>query len=268
MTISHSTIAHNAVLGEGVLGGGGIYAYKRCVVRNSIIALNTSGEMKTPDCDGTLNSLGYNLLGDNTGCNFDPQAHDQVGDGADPIDPLLGPLADNGGETWTHALLPGSPAIDTGTCTDSDGLPVTSDQRDFPRPLDGDEDGAADCDIGAYELDPTPLPAALSLTAHPAAIPADGVSTSTLTATVTGAEGEPVPSQVVSFSTTLGSLSSITATTGLSGQAVVFLQSVPSIEPLTATVTATLEDLTAGVEVVFRWFRLWLPLATVAPKPP
>ena len=63
----------------------------------------------------------------------------------------------------------------------------------------------ADCDIGAYELDPTPLPAALSLTTHPVAIPADGVSTSILIATLTSAEGEPVPRQVVSFSATLGS---------------------------------------------------------------
>jgi hypothetical protein len=55
---------------------------------------------------------------------------------------MLGPLADNGGPTQTHALLPGSPAIDAG---DNTACPAT-DQRGVTRPL-----GAA-CDIGAYEF--------------------------------------------------------------------------------------------------------------------
>ncbi len=63
-------------------------------------------------------------------------------------DPLLGPLADNGGPTPTQALLPGSPAIDgipLADCVDAFGDPITTDQRGVPRPQ-----GAA-CDIGAYE---------------------------------------------------------------------------------------------------------------------
>ena len=50
------------------------------------------------------------------------------------IDPLLGPLADNGGPTFTHALLPGSPAIDAGdplAVAGSDGVPQF-DQRGVP----------------------------------------------------------------------------------------------------------------------------------------
>jgi len=66
---------------------------------------------------------------------------------------LLGPLQDNGGPTWTHALLPGSPAIDQGSST---GLPF--DQRGVNRPYDVlTVPNAADgSDIGAYEFAFTP----------------------------------------------------------------------------------------------------------------
>ena len=57
----------------------------------------------------------------------------------------LFPLADNGGDTWTHALMFFSPAIDAGSCTDSDGITVTVDQRRVARPI------GTTCDIGAYE---------------------------------------------------------------------------------------------------------------------
>ena len=61
-------------------------------------------------------------------------------------DPLIGPLTNNGGGTWTHALLKGSPAIDQGLyCTDDRGYPLWTDQRGFARFYD------LFCDIGAYE---------------------------------------------------------------------------------------------------------------------
>lgn len=64
----------------------------------------------------------------------------------------LAPLADNGGPTWTHALNPGSAAIDSiAGCGDSATVTYTNDQRGVARPVDGDGDGIALCDAGAFE---------------------------------------------------------------------------------------------------------------------
>ena len=98
-----------------------------------------------PDFLGALTSQGYNLIGN---------TKDTVILGITTgnllnLDPLLGPLQDNGGPTVTHALLPGSPAIDAGS---SGGL--NTDQRGVPRPIDIPSlPNAADgSDIGAYEF--------------------------------------------------------------------------------------------------------------------
>jgi CSLREA domain-containing protein len=115
---------------------------------NSIIALNTGST--GPDVAGSFSSEGFNLIGlGNTGTGFGATG-DQVGSSANPLDPLLGPLQNNGGPTNTLALLQNSPAIDRGH-----SLGLTSDQRDQPRPSDHqgipnalDGDGA---DIGAFE---------------------------------------------------------------------------------------------------------------------
>ena len=92
---------------------------------------------------------------------------------------LLGPLADSGGPTQIHAVLAGSPAIDDG---DNEACP-TADQRGVGRPIDGNDDGVAVCDMGAYEaaegtvIPPSPpiLPSALPA---PGGSPADGPSRS------------------------------------------------------------------------------------------
>ena len=110
----------------------------------------------------------------NQNCNFTAVAGDLVGtDPRSPIDPLLAPLADNGGPTSTHSLRFDSPAINTANpaCTfDDDGdpatpeVPLTIDQRGFTRPVDDDADGDSECDIGAFELNATPPPVDLSVT--------------------------------------------------------------------------------------------------------
>ena len=96
---------------------------------------------------GTTGTLAYSLVTTTTNCFITgPQGGNIVGQ-----DPLFGPLQYNGGPTQTHALLPGSPAIDAGApagCTGAAGAPLTTDQRGFPRPY-----GPA-CDIGAVEYNP------------------------------------------------------------------------------------------------------------------
>jgi hypothetical protein len=73
-----------------------------------------------------------------------------AGEGNISSDPILGPLADNGGFTKTHSLRWGSLAIDSGSLA---VCPAT-DQRGVTRPLDGNGDGIARCDMGAYEYVP------------------------------------------------------------------------------------------------------------------
>ena len=117
--------------------GGGIYNRgSEPTVRNTILARNAPD-----DCyvygDGEAVSGGYNLEG-GTSCGCTEPTDQQN------TDPLLGPLADNGGPTLTHALLPGSPALDV---IPWPGAPAT-DQRGFLRPYP--VGGLAD--IGAVEM--------------------------------------------------------------------------------------------------------------------
>ena len=99
--------------------------------------------MPAPDCKGVLTSNGYNLIGNTTGCTISSvSTGNQLN-----VDPRLGPLRDNGGSTWTHALSFLSPAIDTA----SPAICLISDQRGASRPYNGSGLEFAWCDIGAYE---------------------------------------------------------------------------------------------------------------------
>ena len=145
LTVAFSTIADNAADD----GGGFAQLGGSSDVENTIIAQN-SATTSDPDTGGGFTSSGNNLIGDvgsATGFTHGTSG-DQVGDSASPLDPMLGPLASGGGPTSTHALLPGSPAIDMGNNTSA----LSTDQRGMTRILDGDDSGTATVDIGAYEL--------------------------------------------------------------------------------------------------------------------
>jgi hypothetical protein len=92
--------------------GGGIWNGGTLNVKNTIVAQNNAAT--GPDVFGSFASGGYNLIADATGSTGFTAVGDRVGTAAAPIDPLLNPLADNGGSTQTVALQPGSPAINGG----------------------------------------------------------------------------------------------------------------------------------------------------------
>ena len=108
-------------------GGGGIWNVGNAQITNSIVAQNTGGD--SPDAGGSFESEGFNLIGTSDGSAGFTAIGDQTGTIEAPLDPKLGALQDNGGPTQTLALLPGSPAIDTGFSS-----AWSIDQRGFPRP--------------------------------------------------------------------------------------------------------------------------------------
>ncbi len=135
---------------------------------NTIIANSNGGA----DCAG-MPTTNINTLIEDGSCNATFSG-----------DPLLGPLVDYGGSTLTHALLPGSPAIDAG----DDTTCLATDQRGIVRPFDGNSDGAAVCDIGAYEaVIPVLATATSTVTPTPTTSPTP-VDTATPTTT-----GSPTP---------------------------------------------------------------------------
>jgi len=150
-TIIQSTITSNHSVGAG--GGlsqrnfGSGYP---ATISGSIIAGNTAAG-GNPDLRPDSNSaviVNYSLIGVANGLTFTGNVGNLTGTTASPLNPQLGPLADNGGPTTTHALLPGSPAIDAGDPAINSGV----DQRGFARVEDSDGNGSVRIDIGAYEL--------------------------------------------------------------------------------------------------------------------
>lgn len=158
------TVANNTINANTANGGGFAVADSVTLqLANSLIATNSADN--SPDCatsnsggvinqPGTVVSRGFNLVGRPNGCNFTAAQGDLLGNEAQAIDPMLGALGDNGGQTRTHALLAASPAIDAGnpdTPTGQSPNCRTVDQRGSSRPQDGDGDSTARCDIGALE---------------------------------------------------------------------------------------------------------------------
>ena len=147
MTITHSTIVNNVASVNEVSGYcGGLFAYQPANVylQDTIIANNVS--ILNPiydDCvkwgAATVTSLGYNLVEKVGNCVFGATG-DITGQ-----DPLLGALQDNGGTSWTHALLASSPALNAGNPAVSSTPQYDQRGTGFGRVIDGR------VDIGAYE---------------------------------------------------------------------------------------------------------------------
>ncbi len=151
VVLTNSTVASNCAQGKG----GGICNQSRgtLTLRNSIIAQNTG--TTGADVSGIVISEGNNLIGSTSGNSG------WVATDLQNVNPQLAPLGNNGGATWTHALLPDSPAVNGGNNqlarNPSDNSLLVFDQRGklFARFINGN------VDIGAYEANYAAAPVAV-----------------------------------------------------------------------------------------------------------
>jgi len=142
LTLTNGTVSNNSSGNSS--SGSGIFNSGSTNLKDTIVANNTANGVGN-DLSGTFNSQDYNLIETPAGATISgTTTHNIIGQ-----DPNLGPLANNGGLTLTHALLVGSPAIDAGNSSQ------TIDQRGQPRPIDdpnvANAAGGNATDIGAYE---------------------------------------------------------------------------------------------------------------------
>lgn len=149
LTLASATISENIVGGGG--SGAGINSATGAISRAAAVTAKTtivSGNTGATNCDAPVASSIYSLEGPTAGdtsCGFDlPSA-----------DPLLEPLADNGGPTETQALPASSPAVDAVPVAK---CPTKVDQRGEPRP----DNRKSVCDVGAYELQDPPIAPAIT----------------------------------------------------------------------------------------------------------
>lgn len=135
VTVTYSTFAENrATRAGGIMNN---VPEGTLTIGNTILSNNVGGNCSPGNLGGHITDGGGNLQYPGLDC----------GNAIPSADPLLGPLENNGGATPTMALLPNSPAIDAAI----DALCPATDQRDVTRPQDGNADGSAICDVGAYE---------------------------------------------------------------------------------------------------------------------
>ncbi|CAN5381216.1 hypothetical protein BH20ACI1_BH20ACI1_00640 [soil metagenome] len=150
LILTNSTIANNRATGLG--GGIRQDSLGAATFGNTIVAgnLSASGEA---DVSGAVMSQGFNLIGNTIGSSG------WIATDLLNRNPLLAPLGNNGGLTLTHALMPGSPAINAGSnalaVDPINNLPLQGDQRGFTRFV-------GTVDIGAYELSISDSPVELS----------------------------------------------------------------------------------------------------------
>lgn len=165
LILKNSTIAGNQIIdgnggeeGRGAAFDGDFSEYE---VVNTIIADNTGSEVEEPgQCTETFESLGHNME------TQEPEGEVRCFEAASDLiaDPLLGELANNGGETDTMALPVGSPAVDAG----DSALCLPTDQRGVARPVGNG------CDIGAFEYAAPPPAPPKTTTTTPSAPPVVG----------------------------------------------------------------------------------------------
>jgi hypothetical protein len=173
---SSPTIINSTIIGNSARYGGGIFNYNQSVpiLTNTTIADNTAdlaaanggGIYNSSNCSTTIrNAILWGnapdqIFGSATATYSDIQ-DGYAGTGIIDQDPLLAQLVYDGGFILIQPIIFGSPAIDAG---DPENCPAT-DQRGYSRPIDGDGDGVASCDMGSYEYEFTPtltyLPAIL-----------------------------------------------------------------------------------------------------------
>ena len=162
-SVRHTTISNNMADSDqdDSGSGGGVYTfYGRLDIDHSIIAANQVTAGGAPDMEIDPNGLGgtrgvinltNSLVGDNTNAELsesqvpDPDGNIIGGPTDGVVDPLLGPLADNGGPTMTHALLDGSPAIDNGDQANATIPDFDQRGEPFARIFNGE------IDMGAFE---------------------------------------------------------------------------------------------------------------------
>lgn len=178
-----ATITANTADADNAGGGNGGGVFKApgagtFRIANTIVAGNFdlgSTGIQAPDCAGSGGfggsggmTFGYNLIGSTANCGYTTPGPGDILD----MPAGLGPLEDNGGNSFTHELLPGSPAIDMGNPATPSGAAEHcggNDQRGVARPQ------GPRCDIGAFEVIPPPpveMPPVGGTTSLPAATPA------------------------------------------------------------------------------------------------
>jgi hypothetical protein len=161
--LTNTTVTGNGAsgfIGAGVNINQGTVTLTRTLISGNTNPRADGAEVYNRGGSDSVTAASFNVFGhsgltnDQAFENFTPGPTDitATSNGNDPTalaEILDTGLANNGGPTRTHALVFGSPAIDT--VTDGTCPPPAKDQRGVRRPQDGNNDGAAICDTGSFE---------------------------------------------------------------------------------------------------------------------
>lgn len=215
VSLNNNTISHNqsAVAGGGIVNVAGV-VLGFINMRNNILAQNNAllnSNLISSDGLGIVNSLGHNLIGNNVDIEASFAASVFVGGICQPnvnadlvgsvsvntqiINPLLGALANNGGQTDTRELLAGSPAINQAdNCVEANNCSTNPDGNNPPAALLNDQRGTGFLrrvnfvvDIGAYEVQLSPTAANVSISGR--VTDANGRAISRVRVTITDTNG-------------------------------------------------------------------------------